>query len=399
MTSLIVTESSSLVSSTVQALPRLLRSLPFAIGLVVPVVGIALAYSPSGPVIYALPAIIFGVIPLLDVVLGRHLQMVESETAATSARDWRYDVWLWLWVPLQVVVVVTGVASIGGGAAAGSLPWWDFAWATVSVGLVTGVGINAAHEFMHRRGKVERALAELLMTMSTYTHFCVEHVLGHHKHVSTPVDPASSRLGEGLYGYLPRTLMGGLRSAWRLEDKRRRQARLPWWSWKNRQVRYALTLAAVYIAIAVTVGTMGVVFFAAQSLVAMCLLETINYIEHYGLARREITAAATAPGLDRAAAVEVRPAVYERTMPWHSWNASQRLTNWFLFHLQRHADHHHIASRPYYALRHIEDSPQLPAGYATMVLLATVPPLWHRVMDHRVTAWMDRQRALENARE
>lgn len=397
MTSLTVTESSSLVSSTVQALPRLLRSLPFVIGLVVPVVGIALAYSPSGPIIYALPAIIFGVIPLLDVVLGRHLQMVEPESAATSARDWRYDVWLWLWVPLQAVAVVAGVVSIGGGAAAGTLPWWDFAWATVSVGLVTGAGINVAHEFMHRRGKVERALAELLMTMATYTHFCVEHVLGHHKHVSTPVDPASSRLGEGLYGYLPRTLIGGLRSAWRLEDKRRRQARLPWWSWKNRQVRYALTLAAVYVAIAATVGTMGVVFFAAQSLVAMCLLETINYIEHYGLARRQINA--STPGIDGSAGVEVRPAVYERTMPWHSWNASQRLTNWFLFHLQRHADHHHIASRPYYALRHIEDSPQLPAGYATMVLLATVPPLWRRVMDHRVTAWMDRQRALESAHE
>jgi alkane 1-monooxygenase len=371
--------SSSSLSTTVQALPRLLRSLPFAIGLVVPVVGLALVLSPSGPILYALPAIIFGVIPLLDAVLGYQQQMVEPESAATSGRDWRYDLWLWLWVPLQVIAVVVGIVTIGGGlGGAHPLTGWEFVLATVSVGLFTGVGINVAHELMHRRGKVERALAEVLMTTTTYTHFCVEHVLGHHKHVSTPVDPASSHLGDTLYGYLPRTLLGGLRSAWRIEDKRRRQAGLPWWSWKNRQFRYGLTLALVYVVIAATVGVMGVVFFAGQSLVAMCLLETINYIEHYGLARREI-----------------RPGVYERTMPWHSWNASQRLTNWFLFHLQRHADHHHIASRPFYALRHIDDSPQLPAGYATMVLLATVPPLWRLVMDHRVIAWTERQRVLE----
>jgi alkane 1-monooxygenase len=102
----------------------------------------------------------------------------------------------------------------------------------------------------------------------------------------------------------------------------------------------------------------------------MTLLETINYIEHYGLERREI-----------------RPGVYERTTPHHSWNASERVTNWVLFQLQRHADHHHIASRPYFALRHVEDSPQLPTGYAGMVILALVPPLWRRVMDPRVRAW------------
>jgi alkane 1-monooxygenase len=235
---------------------------------------------------------------------------------------------------------------------------------------------------MHRRGRLERGLAELLMTTTTYTHFCVEHVLGHHKHVATPLDPASSHLGESLYAYLPRTLLGGVRSAWRLEGQRRKNAGLSWWSLKNRQVRYPLVLALVYVGIAIFVGPIGVVFFAGQSLVAMLLLETINYIEHYGLARRELS-----------------PGRYERCLPWHSWNASQRLTNWFLLHLQRHADHHHIASRPYYALRHVDESPQLPFGYATMVLLALLPPLWCRVMDERARAWNARQRALEVARD
>jgi alkane 1-monooxygenase len=95
----------------------------------------------------------------------------------------------------------------------------------------------------------------------------------------------------------------------------------------------------------------------------------VNYIEHYGLERREL-----------------RPGVYERVTPAHSWNASQWLTNVLLFNLQRHSDHHAYPIRPYYALRHHPDAPQLPTGYAGMALLAMVPPLWRRVMDPRVRA-------------
>lgn len=370
------------LSSSVLTLPVALRSLPFTIGLTVPLLGIGVAIDPAGPLCFAVPGLIFGIIPLLDAVLGKEPRMLEPEAAAMSARDWRYDLWLWLQVPLQLLAIVGAVVTVPLALQAGELGAGGFAAAALALGLVTGVGINVAHELMHRRGRVERILAEVLMTTTTYTHFCVEHVLGHHKNVATPVDPASSRLGESLYVFLPRTLLGGLRSAWHLEGQRRKNARLPWWSFKNRQLRYPLVLAFVYAAIAIVAGPFGVLFFAAQSLVAMCLLETINYIEHYGLARRE-----------------VRPGVYERCLPWHSWNASQRLTNWFLLHLQRHADHHHIASRPYYALRHVDESPQLPQGYAAMVLLALVPPLWRRVMDHRATAWNNKQRALEVQRD
>ena len=294
-----------------------------------------------------------------------------------------------MWIPLQIVAVVgifwrlatdaSLTPSLGAVVETPSdvtawAPVLTFALLALSTGLMTGIGINVAHELMHRRGRPERAGAEILMVMTTYTHFCVEHVLGHHKHVSTPVDPASSRLGESIYVYLPRTLLGGLRSAWRLEGQRVRRVGIPSWSLRNRRLRYALTLLAVYVFIGATVGAVGVVFMALQSAVAMLLLETINFIEHYGLARREI-----------------RPGVYERTMPAHSWNASERMTNWFLFHLQRHADHHHLASRPFFALRHIDDSPQMPTGYAGMILLALVPPLWRRVMDPRVLAWQARQ--------
>jgi alkane 1-monooxygenase len=378
MTSLVIDHAASSTRHH-SGVSAAVASLPFSVGLITPLLGLVLAFDPTGPGRFLVPGVVFVAIPILDALLGHSRAPLTPESAAQTARDWRFDLWLWAYVPLQLVAVTVGVGSVVGAFVGGHIDGVAFAVSAVAMGLVTGVGINVAHELMHRRGKVERALAEVLMATTTYTHFCVEHVLGHHKNVSTPNDPASSHLGDSLYSYLPRTLLGGLRSAWHLEGKRRRQAKLPFVSWKNRQFRYPLTLAVIYAAIAVVVGPWGVLFFAAQSLVAMTLLETINFIEHYGLARREI-----------------RPGVYERTMPWHSWNASQRLTNCFLFHLQRHADHHHIASRPFYALRHIDESPQLPAGYATMVLLAMVPPLWRRVMDHRVLSWREQAAAIED---
>jgi alkane 1-monooxygenase len=353
----------------------LLRTLPFSIAFLVPALALNVAVSPSWSTALALPILVFGVFPVLDLVLGRSTVLASvDEAAATMARDWRFDLWLWLWVPLQLVAIVGCVVGFGGGvvdAASEGVAMGPglFFTGALACGLASGVGINVAHELMHRRGRFERALAEILMTSTTYTHFCVEHVHGHHKNVATPLDPASSRFGESLYAYLPRTLVGGLRSAWRIETARARRAGDAG-TLRDRRLRYAVVLVVVYAAIGALVGMGGVLFFAAQSLVAMLLLETINYVEHYGLDRRE-----------------VRPGVYERTTPHHSWNASERLTNWVLFHLQRHADHHHIASRPYFALRHIDDSPQLPTGYAGMVLLALVPPLWRHVMHPRVAAW------------
>jgi alkane 1-monooxygenase len=356
------------------------RSLPFAVALIVPALCLGAAWSPSLPMALAVPLVIFVVFPVLDLLCGRSVSVVSPDgDAAARAADWRFDVWLWAWVPLQVLVLVGCLRSIAYGVVDGSTSVSLFVAGVVACGLTTGMGINVAHELMHRRGRCERALAELLMATTTYTHFCVEHVHGHHKNVATPLDPASCQLGESLYAYLPRTLLGGLRSAWHIETARVRRTG-DRGTWRDRRLRYPLTLFVVYGVVGLWMGIGGVCFFALQSLLAMLLLETINYIEHYGLSRREI-----------------RPGVYERTTPHHSWNASERLTNWVLFQLQRHADHHHLASRPYFALRHIEDSPQLPTGYAGMVLLALVPPVWRHVMHPRVAAWQARRDVLERA--
>lgn len=266
-----------------------------------------------------------------------------------------------VFVPAQLLLTLGGLWLILHRGFSG----WEQGMLILDLGFASALGINVAHELMHRPGKVDQRLAELLMASVTYTHFCVEHVQGHHKNVATERDPATSRKGESLYAYLPRTIWGGLWSAWGIEKARSGSG------WGNRLVRYAVAQVAVFAGLWAWLGPWGVLAFLAQSLVAIVMLETINYIEHYGLQRAEI-----APG---------KP---ERVAPRHSWNSSHRLTNWMLLNLSRHSDHHAFAARPFTELRHYDEVPQLPASYSAMMLLATVPPLWFRVMDRRVDAWV-----------
>lgn len=307
-------------------------------------------------------AFVFGIVPWLDAWLGRDTRNPGADTA--HAR--RFDVPLLLWAVVQLAVSLWWIAQAAG-TAAFDVPT---ILAMISVGLMNGgIGITVAHELMHRPTRPERVLAEVLMSSVSYTHFCIEHVHGHHRHVATPRDPASSRLGESVYRFLPRTLVGGLVSAWSIEAERLRRSGVPVFGPRNRMLRYAAVQLAIYGALGLALGPIAVALWAGQSVFAVLLLEVINYVEHYGLSRREV-----APGR------------YERVAPRHSWNASHRVTNWLLFNLQRHSDHHFLASRPYDLLRHYDDVPQLPAGYATMVMLALVPPLWRRVMDPRVAS-------------
>lgn len=310
---------------------------------------------------------VFGVVPLLDAWVGRDARNPE---ASPSASRWHFDVPLVTWVIVQLLVEVWLVARTSHAITIASRLDVSSVLAIVSLGLMTGgIGITIAHELMHRPQRWARALAELLMSSVAYAHFCIEHVHGHHRNVATPEDPASSRLGESLWAFLPRTVVGGFASAWGIEAERMRRAGRPALHPSNRMLRYAAVQAVVIGLLAATLGAVGVAVYLAQAAVAIAMLEIVNYVEHYGLVR--------------ARGAEGR---YERVAPRHSWNANHRVSNWLLFNLQRHSDHHYLASRPYDALRHHDDVPQLPAGYATMVLLALVPPLWRRVMDPRVAA-------------
>lgn len=313
----------------------------------------------------ATPLFIFILTPLMDHLIGTDEGNFDGAGESAEKANPIYDLVLRMWVPLQLSIMVYGLwvishADITGAEAVGL---------TASVGWLGGLGINVAHELMHRRSKLDRALAEILMTSVSYTHFCVEHVHGHHKNVATPLDPATARLGDSIYRFIPRSVVGGMRSFWRIEGRLAARKGYGRFDPRNRRFRYPLVWALVVAAVAAVFGPVGALVFIAQGIVGFVLLEIINFLEHYGLERREI-----APGR------------YERVQPQHSWNSSFLLTRLYLFGLPRHSDHHYLASRPYAILRHHDDAPQLPSGYATMFVLALVPPLWRAVMDPRVAA-------------
>jgi alkane 1-monooxygenase len=259
-------------------------------------------------------------------------------------------------LPAQALLLLVGLRALEGRGALG------FVGAAVSVGLSGGaLGITAAHELVHRRAFWQRACGSALLALVGYAHFRVEHVYGHHLRVATRADPATSRLGESLYAFWARALAMSLVSAWRLEAPR---------GWRRNRVLWGFAAeAALAAACGLAFGAVGAAFYLAQSLVAALLLETINYIEHYGLARREL-----------------RPGVYEPVADRHSWDCTRRFTNWSLFNLGLHAEHHRRASLEYARLSPSPAAPRLPYGYSTMLMLALVPPAWRAVMDPRARA-------------
>jgi alkane 1-monooxygenase len=344
-------------------LPHLLAYLGPALLALGATLGGAWTFLPTG--------FVFGLLPILDDRVGRNDANPE---VAPGGSSWAADLALWLFVPVQTVAIVAVLFHLTRGDTAVSLV--ETIGLTVSLGLISGSGgIVVAHELMHRAGRFPKALAEILMTETTYAHFCVEHVHGHHRHVATPRDPASSRRGESVFAFVPRSILGGAISAWRIESERTARQGTSW-TLRDRRLRMPLVTGLVYAGVAAAFGRLGVLVFLAQGAFAVVLLEVINYLEHYGLARRE-----TAPGQ------------YERVGPEHSWNSSHRVSNWYLFNLARHSDHHYLASRPYESLRHWDEreAPQLPTGYAAMLLVALAPPLWFRIMNPRVDAWNHRR--------
>ena len=350
----------------------MLRVVPHTLGFLLPVV--LYAGVQLGGVWTLLPvAVLLGVLPIVDWIGGLNLRNPGEDEPELSANPW-FRAITWAWVPVQYVMILW-VASV---VASQSLTPVELVGLTLSVAIIAGtIGITFAHELVHRPGTFELALGEILLTSTSYTHFAIEHVYGHHRWVGTPEDPATARFGESLYRFLPRCIAGSVASAWRFEADRLAKRGRGAWHPSNRMLRYAVEQVIWYTLVASFFGGRAALFVAAQSAIAFSLLETINYIEHYGLERAQI-----APGR------------YERIAPWHSWNSSHRVSNWLLINLARHSDHHLVASKRYQVLEHVDAAPQLPAGYGTMFLAAMCPPVWRRLMDPRVVEWRRRHAQL-----
>jgi alkane 1-monooxygenase len=341
----------------------------WALGLIVPTLPFitwALVQATGAGILWFFgPVLVFGIFPLLDLAAGHDRRNPPEATIKRLEQDRYYRWCTYLYLPIQYA----GLAFACWQWADGGLSVADKVGLALTVGMVSGIAINTAHELGHKRASLERWLSKVALAQSGYGHFFIEHNRGHHVRVATPEDPASARLGESFYSFLPRTVGGSLRSAWELERARLRRLESSPWTPRNDILNaWAMTLV-LYGVLTGVFGPSVLPYLVLQSVLGFCLLEVVNYLEHYGLRRRRR-----------------EDGRYERTRPEHSWNSNSVASNVLLYHLQRHSDHHANPLRRYQALRHDDTAPQLPTGYAGMIVLAAIPPLWRRVMDRRVLA-------------
>jgi len=347
-----------------------LNALPFAISfLFLPIAALGAVHG--GVWMLLAPLYAFIAVPALDSVMALNESRLASETPEDDL-IW-HRLLTWAWVPVQAALIYGLIWIV---AASGTLAPWEVATMAVVVGIASGgIGITYAHELMHQQNRFERMLAEMLMCSTLYGHFCIEHIHGHHINVATPDDPATARRGETVYRFVPRVVRDTVLGAWHIQREQLAKRGLPLWSRRNAFWRYAGWSGGMLALAALIGGWQGVGIFVVQAVVAVILLELVDYIEHYGLLRRK------------------RPnGRYEPTRPHHSWNSGHQASNWLLINLQRHSDHHYKPRRRFPTLQSYPESeaPQLPHGYPWMVLLALFPPLYFRVMEPRLEAWRAR---------
>lgn len=329
-----------------------------------------LAVNSGNPLWYwATLAVWYLIVPVIDHLLPADASNPPPEVVPQLDGDRYYRLLTWLTVPIHYVTLLCAAWVVG----TQSLSWLSVIGLALSVGVVNGLAINTGHELGHKTTTIERWLAKAVLAVVGYGHFFIEHNKGHHKDVATPEDPASSRMGENIYGFACREIPGVMRRAWASERTRLARCNRSPWTLDNEVLQPLLITIPLYAALVFAFGWIMLPFLFVQAFWGWFgILTSANYIEHYGLLRQK-----RANGR------------YEPCQPHHSWNSNHVMSNLILFNLQRHSDHHANPTRRYQSLRAFEKLPEFPSGYPLMFMIALVPPLWRAVMDRRVVAWAE----------
>lgn len=313
----------------------------------------------------------FVMIPVLEFFLEGDESNFSREEEDVLKKDIKFDILVWLTVPMQWLLLCLFLYKVS----APNLPTWELVGYITAFGISCGVfGINVAHELGHRVTWYEQLMSKMLLLSAQYMHFFIEHNRGHHKNVSTDEDPASAKRNEIVYFFWLRSVIFSYLSAWKLENDRVKKLYGTALHWRNEMITYSVVQLLLLVIIFFGFSLKVLLCYLAASLFGILLLETVNYIEHYGLRRKKI-----------------EDAYYEKVMPVHSWNSNHHLGRLLLFELSRHSDHHYIASRKYQILRHFDESPQMPTGYPGMMVLSLFPPLWFWVMNKAVDEYKQKQ--------
>jgi alkane 1-monooxygenase len=306
----------------------------------------------------------FFLIPFVELFIKSDPSNLDEVEEALAKKNKSYDVILYAAVIMQYYSLWVFFNCLK----QDSLSKIDIAGRVMSMGLLCGTfGINVAHELGHRVNKMEQTFAKLLLLTSLYMHFFIEHNKGHHKHVATPHDPSTAKYNQSVYAFWPQTLIGTYLSAWKIANEEMEKKGKPWWSLQNEMLLFQIIQITFVLVILNFFGIKIAILFMVAALIGGLLLESVNYIEHYGLSRTQTS-----------------EQQFERVQPHHSWNSNHIIGRLMLFELSRHSDHHYLASRKYQILRSFENAPQMPTGYPGMILLSLFPPLWFKIMHQQI---------------
>lgn len=314
-----------------------------------------------------LPAIIFFVfVPMLEFFIKPNKVNFTKEEEKKEKNNKLYTYVLYLTLPIQIVFLILFFYAIQE-----PLNTSELAGRIFGMGIMCGViGINVGHELGHRNNRFDEFIGESLLLSSLNTHFLPYHNGGHHYNVATPKDAATARKNEPLYLFWIRSHFSSYAEAWKLENKRMKENNRSWLHPQNRMVMYTLCNLILLSTLFLFFGKFVLLSFIAAAVSGIILLETVNYIEHYGLLR-----------------AKNKFGRYERVKRNHSWNSDHQVGQVLLFNLSRHSDHHYNGSKHYQLLKSLPESPQMPTGYPGMMLLSLIPPLWFWVMNKRISKY------------
>ena len=338
------------------------KFLKYFLALTVPLLAY-FSFNGTGIITYAPMIEAFLLIPILELFFKPNSNNLSNAEEEMAKEDKSYDIVLYLLVPVIYFLLWEFLISMRE-----TLTFSDRLGRILSMGLVCGgYGINVAHELGHRNNKFEQFLSKTLLLSSLYMHFFIEHNRGHHKRVSTKEDPSSARYGENIFSFWIRSVFTGYISAWNIEFSRLKRLKKFKFSLENEMLRFQLIQVLLVSSIYFVFGTQITIYFLFAAVMGFLLLETVNYIEHYGLQRK----------------ININ-GKYERVQPFHSWNSNHPVGRIMLFELSRHSDHHFNASRKYQVLKNHDNSPEMPTGYPGMMILSLIPPLWFYIMNKRI---------------
>jgi alkane 1-monooxygenase len=323
-------------------------------------VTVGMAFESKGLYSYLPLFVFFVLVPLLELLIPKVWNTDEASEKDLAKPDLFYNFLLYSLIPIQWIFVLYFLSSQN--EVTDPLTWWGRVFA---MGLMCGIiGINVGHELGHRSPKMERFLGELLLLSSLENHFLPYHNRGHHYNVGTPKDPASARRNEWLFVFWFRSQIGSYVQAWQIENQRMQIIKKARFSLRNKMVVYSIAQSNLLVLIFLSFGEGGLYAFVGAAVIGIILLETVNYIEHYGLTRK------------------IMPnGKFELVKRHHSWNSNHLLGRAILFELSRHSEHHYKPDKPYQLLSRHESAPNMPTGYPGMMLLAFLPPLFFRIMN------------------